>query len=58
MQEVAILIIQVMGWCSTCHDGSTALIPEAKLTDRHSILTMLISQAKSRDTVLNKLLKK
>lgn len=46
MQEVAILIIQVMGWCSTCHDGSTALIPEAKLTDRHSILTMLISQAK------------
>lgn len=33
MQEVAILIIQVMGWCSTRPDGSAAVIPEAKLTD-------------------------
>lgn len=50
IQEITILTVQVMDWCSTCPDGSIVIIPEAKLTDWQSILIMLISQAKKQHT--------
>lgn len=33
MEGITVLTVQLMDWCSACPDGSTAVTPEAKLTD-------------------------